>query len=149
MGYLYSQYLADQETADTLDFVENYMHTPYTVAAKVCNGIGPSWFPQHLRELVSKLNPSLVVVAQNHDLGYYYGTGSAGDFKRKNDAFRINGRRVAEAKYGWYDIRRYWVIFQAWKFAAECEKFGWKAYAAAINERKAAQEEKEQERTDV
>lgn len=148
MGYSYSQYLADQETADTLDFAENYLKTtPYTVAAKVCNGIGPSWFPQHLRELISKLNPSLVVVAQNHDLGYYYGTGSAGDFQRKNDAFRINGKRVAEAKYGWYDPRRYWVEFQAWKFAQECEKFGWKAYAAAIKERKAAQEEKEQ--TDV
>lgn len=145
MGYLYSQYLADQETADTLGFVENYMHTPYTVAAKVCNGIGPSWFPQHLRELVSKLNPSLVVVAQNHDLGYYYGRGTASNFRQLNEAFRINGRKVAEAKYGWYDPRRYWVEFQAWKFAKECDKFGWKAYAAAINERKAAQEGKTEE----
>ena len=45
MSYTYEQYLADQEKADSLDFVENYMHKPYAIAKKVCNGIGPSWFP--------------------------------------------------------------------------------------------------------
>ena len=148
MCYTYEQYLADQETADTLDFVQNYLHAPYAVAEKVCNGIGPSWFPAKLRTLIDKLNPTLMVVAQNHDLGYYYGRGTLGDFTRQNDAFAINGVKVAKAKYKWYDIRRYWVMKQAAKFAARCEAWGWPAYVAAIKERKAdeaAQSAKEQE----
>ena len=126
--YNYDQYLADQETADTLDFVQNYLHAPYAVAEKVCNGIGPSWFPAKLRKLIDKLNPTLKPVAQNHDLGYYYGRGTLGDFTRQNDAFAVNGIKAA-------------------KFAARCEAWGWPAYVAAIKERKAdeaAQSAKEQ-----
>ena len=152
MCYTYEQYLADQETADTLDFVQNYLHAPYAVAEKVCNGIGPSWFPAKLRTLIDKLNPTLMVVAQNHDLGYYYGRGTLGDFTRQNDAFAINGVKAAKAKYKWYDIRRYWVMKQAAKFAARCEAWGWPAYVAAIKERKAdeaAQSAKDQEQADV
>ena len=152
MCYTYEQYLADQETADTLDFVQNYLHAPYAVAEKVCNGIGPSWFPAKLRTLIDKLNPTLMVVAQNHDLGYYYGRGTLGDFTRQNDAFAVNGIKAAKAKYKWYDIRRYWVMKQAAKFAARCEAWGWPAYVAAIKERKAdeaAQSAKDQEQADV
>lgn len=152
MCYTYEQYLADQETADTLDFVQNYLHAPYTVAEKVCNGIGPSWFPAKLRKLIDKLNPTLMVVAQNHDLGYYYGRGTLGDFTRQNDAFAVNGIKAAKARYKWYDLRRYWVMKQAAKFAARCEAWGWPAYIAAIKERKAdeaAQSAKEQEQADV
>jgi hypothetical protein len=152
MCYTYEQYLADQETADTLDFVQNYLHAPYAVAEKVCNGIGPSWFPAKLRKLIDKLNPTLKPVAQNHDLGYYYGRGTLGDFTRQNDAFAINGIKAAKAKYKWYDLRRYWVMKQAAKFAARCEAWGWPAYVAAIKERKAdeaAQSAKEQEQADV
>ena len=152
MTYSYNQYLADQDTADRLDFIQNYMHAPYDVAAKVCNGIGPEWFPAKLRKLIDKLNPTLKSVAQNHDLGYYYGRGTLGDFSRQNDAFAINGIKAAKARYKWYDVRRYWVMKQAAKFAARCEAWGWPAYVAAIKERKAdeaakqaAQSVKEQE----
>ena len=142
MSYTYEQYLADQEKADSLDFVENYMHKPYAIAEKVCNGIGPSWFPEKLRKLIDKLNPTLKPVAQNHDLGFYFGTGTFGNFSRLNDAFIVNGTKAAKAQYKWYDPRRYWVIKQAAKFAARCEAWGWPAYAAAINERKKAEKEK-------
>jgi hypothetical protein len=137
MCYTYEQYLADQEKADSLDFVENYMHKPYAIAEKVCNGIGPSWFPEKLRKLINKLNPTLIPVAQNHDLGYYYGDGTFSNFSRLNDALLINGTRASKAKYKWYDIRRYWVIKQAAKYATECQTCGWPAYVAAIKERKA------------
>ena len=33
-----------------------------------------------LRKMISKLNPSLVIVAQNHDLNYYFGCGTHSDF---------------------------------------------------------------------
>ena len=146
MDYTEEQYLAEKKTAKELAFKENMLNvTSYEVAAKVCNGIGASWFPEKLRDFISKMNPSLVVVANNHDLGYYYGSGTMGNFLRVNKAFRINGERVAKKKYAWYDPRRYWVEWQATKFAALCDAGGWVAYAAAINERKQAEKAKKEE----
>ena len=140
MDYTEEQYLAEKKTAKELAFKENMLDvTSYDVAAKVCNGIGASWFPEKLRKAVSKLNPSLVVVANNHDLGYYYGTGTMSHFNRVNQAFRANGEKIAKAKYGWYDPRRYWVMWKAAKFTALCEVCGWVAYETAINERKEAE----------
>ena len=138
MQYTEEQFLTEQKLADDLGFQQNKMHIPFTVAACVCNGIGASWFPEKLRDFVSKMNPSLVVVANNHDLGYYYGSGTHGDFLRINDAFRVNGEKVAKNKYAWYDPRRYWVMLQAAKFAALCDAAGWPAYVAAIKDRQLA-----------
>ena len=138
MQYTEEQFLTEQKLADDLGFQQNKMHVPFTVAAVVCNGIGASWFPEKLRDFVSKLNPSLVVVANNHDLGYYYGTEKYDDFLRINEAFRINGEKVAKNKYAWYDPRRYWVMWKAAKFAALCDAGGWPAYVAAIKDRRLA-----------
>ncbi len=131
------------------------MNVPYEIAKNVCNGIGPSWFPEILRDAISKLNPDLVVVANNHDLGYYYGTGTQGDFLRQNEAFRINGEKVADdkwakqkVKYGWYDLRRLVLLWechrikrQAAIFAKLCNEKGWKAYTTARKERKEAEQQ--------
>lgn len=163
MNYTEERFVAEQTLANELQFKENHMNVPYEIAAKVCNGIGASWFPEVIRKAVSKLNPSLVPVADCHDLGYYYGTGTASNFTRVNDAFRINGEKVArydyeeskkkyEGKYKAWDIRRYlgvtiafakmeYVTYKANVFAELCEKHGWVAYVTAIKERKQAEKE--------
>lgn len=102
---------------------------------RVCNGIGPSWFPAVIRQAIDKLHPSLKVVAMIHDLDYYHGDGTYDDFTRANKAFGTNGVRVADATYGWYDPRRYLARHEARKFEALCAAFGWPAYAGAIKER--------------
>lgn len=64
-----------------------------------CNGIGAAWFPAWLRWVVSTLFPSLIIVADIHDIRYEIG-GDA-ETRRKADAeFLANGYVVAEAKYG-------------------------------------------------
>lgn len=134
------QYKIDCALAKELAFEMNYLHEEcYDIAKKVCNGIGAEWFPTRLRKLISKLNPSLVIVAQNHDLCFYFGCGTHSDFKAANEAFRWNGYKVAFYRYKWYDIRRYWVMLQAHKFTVELNIGGWPAYAAAIKERKEAE----------
>ena len=45
--YSYEQYLADQETADTLDFVQNYMHAPYDVAERYVMALARRGFPSN------------------------------------------------------------------------------------------------------
>ena len=144
----FEQFKADCELAKELAFEMNYLHeVHYEIAKRVCNGIGAEWFPAKLRKMISKLNPSLVIVAQNHDLCYYFGCGTYSDFKRANEAFRWNGYRMAFHNYKWFNPLRYWVMFQADKFALELDLAGWAAYVAAIKERKAdeaAQSVKEQ-----
>ena len=136
------QYKEDCILAKNLQFEMNCLDMAnYETAKRVCNGIGPSWFPAKLRKMISKLNPSLVIVANNHDLNYYFGCGSHSDFKASNEAFRWNGYKMAFYRYKWYDIRRYWVMFQADKFTIELNASGWPAYVSAIQERKAHEAE--------
>ena len=87
------------------------------VVSRICNGIGPSWFPASLRLMIDAFHPSLKVVAAIHDLWYYYSKGDNEDFLAANRAFRENGVRVARHLYGWYNPRRYLVEFSAARFA--------------------------------
>jgi hypothetical protein len=133
----FEQYQKDCELADELNFEMNELvEMNYDLAKRVCNGIGAEWFPEKLRKMISKLNPSLVIVAQNHDLNYYFGTERHSDFVAANEAFKWNGYKMACHNYKWYDVRRYWVMFQATKFCMELNACGWPAYVAAIKERK-------------
>lgn len=93
----------------------------------VCNGIGPSWMPDVLRSFVSTMNPSLEPVAAIHDMRYDIG-GTEEDFLAANAEFEENGVRIAKAKFGWWNLRRYLVIAQAKKFRALCDKFGKPAF---------------------
>ena len=111
--------------------------TPDEIVEKVCNGIGPSWFPSNIRKAIDRLHPSLKVVAMIHDLAYYFGTGTDDDFKKANADFATNGCKVAEDRYVWYDPRRYLARHSARKFAALCAAFGRLAYINAQREREA------------
>ena len=138
----FDQFKADCELAKQLGFEMNYLHEGcYEIAKRVCNGIGADWFPAKLRKMISKLNPSLVIVAQNHDLNYYFGCGTHSDFKAANEAFKWNGYKMAFHKYKWYNPLRYWVMMQATKFTLELNACGWPAYTAAIKDRMAHQAE--------
>ena len=103
---------------------------------RVCNGIGPSWFPSSLRAMIDAFHPSLKVVAAIHDLRYYFGTGEISDFHLANDEFNSNGFLVSRHLFGWYNPRRYIVEYDAAKFAKLCNLGGKVAYFAAIEERR-------------
>ena len=126
------------EDADLLD------KSPDKILA-VCNGIGPSFFPEKLRMAISTLHPSLALPADIHDLGYYYGQGTDEDWLEKNRRFRRNGVRMAKSNYGWYDPRRYLVEWDARRFAALCStEPGRLAYYSAVMERLRDEEQQEE-----
>lgn len=108
------------------------------IVKRVCNGIGPSWFPDELRHVIDKLHPALRPVADIHDMAYYNGDGTYEDFTKANMAFAANGCTVADFRYGWYDPRRYIARHNARKIAAMCQVAGKPAYRNAIRERKDA-----------
>lgn len=136
------EYYEEKRLAEELGFVMNMFRCVQCAeACKICNGIGPAAFPQIFINALNKLHPSLKPVADNHDLGFHFGSGTQKDFKEVNDAFYENGCKVAKWRYKAYDPRRYIVMFDAWKFSRACQtKFGWDAYTAAIRQRKEGQQ---------
>lgn len=106
-------------------------------ADRVCNGIGPSFFPEALRALLDRMHPSLRIVADIHDMGYWLGDGTVEDWEKRNDEFRMNGRAVAKARYGFWNPARYKVMWDAGKFARLCGgTLGRMAYNSAVAERR-------------
>ena len=105
---------------------------PVEQLARAFNGIGPECFPEIIRKAIDILHPDLLVVAFIHDCQWSLGKDvSWAAFDLSNDFFEINGRKVADAKYKWFDPRRYIRRHQARVFADLCRDFGWRAFIAA------------------
>lgn len=68
------------------------------MAKSVCNGIGPSRFPKIVRAIIGFICPSLVIVADIHDLRYQIG-GTEADRLASDKEFDDNARRMAEYAY--------------------------------------------------
>ena len=95
---------------------------------KICNGIGPQFFPEWLRKAVTALHPTLAPAAFIHDVEYEESDGSLSGFTAANDRFKRNGYKLAEEAFGWYDVRRYIVMNQARRFGNLCQAGGWIAW---------------------
>ena len=83
-------------TAEKLCLSGTYLLRHHDVK-KVCNGIGPEWFPPWLRLLINTLCPALILVAQIHDMRYHLG-GSCSDRRAADAEFMANALIIAEAK---------------------------------------------------
>ena len=79
------------------------------------------------------LHPSLAPVAFIHDAEWSESENAPN--AESNARFRRNGVKVAYAAYGWWRPRRYKVMWDAWKFARICQRFGWSALRAPYDAR--------------
>ena len=95
-----------------------------TRLAQIYNGVGPDAFPEWLRGFVTALHPSLAAVAFIHDVEWHESDGTDKTFRATNERFRRNGRKVAQAEFGWWNPRRYAVMNQARRFGNYCQRFG-------------------------
>lgn len=110
------------------DFAEQF---PNATLAEDFNGIGPEWFPAALREFVDSLHADLLPAAFVHDVRWSHSDGTLLAFGASNEEMRENCKRIAFAKYGWYDPRRYLRWRTGVVFARLCNAFGLSAYNAA------------------
>lgn len=97
--------------------------------AKIYNGMGPDAFPDWMRKALDALHPSLKCVVLIHDVENELSDGTEESFQASNDRFRHNGIKVAKIEFKWYNPRRYLVMFDAAKYAAVCQLFGWSFWA--------------------
>lgn len=104
---------------------------------KACNGIGPSGFPAWARRRLDRLLPHITLPALIHDLRYWYGTGSYDDFAAANAELAFNAELVAWRGIKWWRVlRKLLVLWAGARCANACDRFGWRAYCAAIQERR-------------
>lgn len=108
---------------------------PIDKVVKIYNGTGPESFPAWAREKIDGFSETLQPAVCGHDLDYYFGKGTKADFRKANERLESNGRKCADARYGWWRPARYIVRGQAKLYAKLCQEFGWKMYLAAIRER--------------
>lgn len=74
-------------------------------AVAECNGIGAAWMGG-LCDVVTNINPALLVPSMIHDLRYDTG-GSPQDRRRADDEFLANSLIAIHDRYKWYHPRRY------------------------------------------
>lgn len=117
-----------------MDFV---VSLPIDDIVKAYNGIGPSWFPEKLREAIDKLDPVLRPIALPHDCMFTYNDGSREWFDKANNELEENGLALADAKFAWYNPRRYLTRYRALTYAMLCRKYGWEAYTSDKMSKKA------------
>lgn len=103
--------------------------------AAIFNGIGPESFPGWLRAALDAIHPSLAPVAFIHDVEWSESDGTEASFKESNARFRRNGMKVACEAFAWWRPRRYKVVWDAFKFARVCQRFGWSAWRAPYEAR--------------
>lgn len=115
-----------------LDGVEFIAGFPDEELADSYNGIGPEFLPPKVRAKVTKSLALFEPAALVHDLRNEYSDGTRCSFNYANYEFRSNCRKLADARYAWWNPRRYVVRYVAellYRFVAgDC---GWTAWLQA------------------
>ncbi len=83
--------------------------------------------PRWMRGAISALTPSLVIVADIHDLQYDLG-GDAIDRLQDDADFLTNGYRMARYRYGRFDPRRILTRAMTLWYWRRLRRYGWSAF---------------------
>lgn len=111
---------------------------PARVAA-ACNGIGPEWLPEALREKLSKWLALFILPADIHDCRFSYcNDGTELGFWSANNELGRNCLLVADARYAWYNPVRYLARRGGRLVAAACQRYGWSAWRQAYHNKEEA-----------
>ncbi len=95
----------------------------------IYNGIGPNWMKDGLVEVITALHAFLGPAALIHDVDYKESDRLRSTFYAANARLQANGYILADDRSGWYNPRRYWHRFKAWRARKLCDAFGWSAFA--------------------
>ena len=120
---------------------EEITDIPLAELVRVYNGCGPEWLPSAAREKLTTylaiFEPAFLI----HDWRFSRSDGTRCSFNFANFELEQNLRRIAKAKYGFFNWRRYRALAAAELIAEACSRYGWSAYCDGMVEGIAAEEE--------
>ena len=99
--------------------------------ARSYNGCGPEWLPSAVREKLTEYFAIFEPAFMIHDWRFSRSDGTSCCFNFANFELEQNLRRIAKAKYGFFNWRRYRALAAAKIIVGACDRFGWSAYIAA------------------
>ena len=109
---------------------EEIIDIPLAELVRVYNGCGPEWLPSAAREKLTEyfaiFEPAFII----HDWRFSRSDGTRCRFNFANFELEQNLRRIAKAKYGFFNWRRYRALAAAKIIAEACSRYGWSAYCA-------------------
>ena len=132
--------ILDEAVRLKLHGVEDLVKHPIECLGTDYNGIGPSCFPEKLREYLDSLAPAFQPAALIHDFRWSHSDGSEAAFEASNLELEMNCNIIAKQKPVWHP-QRYLMLWSANTFVDIVKRFGWIAYQFAYTN----QEEKPNE----
>lgn len=109
---------------------EEIIDIPLAELARVYNGCGPEWLPSAAREKLTEYFAIFEPAFMIHDWRFSCSDGTRCRFNFANFELEQNLRRIAKAKYGFFNWRRYRALAAAKIIAEACSRYGWSAYCA-------------------
>ena len=117
------------------------LSVPLDDLAKHYNGCGPEWLPSAAREKLTAYLAIFEPAFMIHDWRFSRSDGTRCSFDFANFELEHNLRRIAKAKYGFLNWRRYRALAAAELIAEACSRYGWSAYCDGMVKGIAAEEE--------
>ena len=112
----------------TLYGAEEITDIPLAELVRVYNGCGPEWLPSAAREKLTEYFAIFEPAFMIHDWRFSRSDGTRCRFNFANFELEQNLRRIAKAKYGFLNWRRYRALAAAELIAEACSRYGWSAY---------------------
>ena len=117
-----------------LNLTEEYKKIPYKDLEKICNGVGPAWFPKIIREKVTDYFEYFLISTNPHDFDYDKLEKTKANFKIANERLYENMKiQIRKDKsLSWWSFRkeksRWRKRIQARFLYKACDKYGGKAF---------------------
>ena len=101
---------------------------PLAELVRVYNGCGPESLPSAARKKLTTylaiFEPAFLI----HDWRFSRSDGTRCSFNFANTELEYNLCKIAKAKYGFFNWRRYRALAAAELIAEACSRYGWSAY---------------------
>lgn len=113
-----------------------FMSCPNKHLVEICNGVGSESAPKYLRDITTKFFRSIEATAAIHDYMYSLSDGTERGRQAADDTFMYNGIKEVDAKYPWYNWRRYVARIKVFLAYDALRRGGGRAWEKCFNQKK-------------
>lgn len=121
-----------------LDFPREMLECSKEQLCQICNGVGSFIMPERVRGVVTKIFSCAEASAAIHDFMYSKSDGMRGTRKKVDDIFLLNAFKECNAKFAWWNFRRYFARAKILAAYDAVRAFGWRSWNKHKCERKSS-----------